>query len=77
MKKSQWSFEVTQKEKNVCYCIYVESGKMVLINLLAGQNRDADVENRRVDIEGFGKEKVRQTGRLGLTCIPCNKYINR
>ena len=29
--------EVSQKEKNIYQCIYMESGKMVLIKLFAGQ----------------------------------------
>ena len=34
----------------------MESRKMVLVNLFAGSNRDADIENRLVDT--VGKEMV-------------------
>ena len=46
---------------------YVESRKMVQMNLFPGRNRDAVVENGHVDTAGKGS--VGQTGRLGLTYI--------
>ena len=40
--------EVSQKKTNIIYChIYMESREMVLMNLYAGQNREAD--SRLVD----------------------------
>ena len=37
-------------------CTYMESRKMVLMNLFAGRNRHTDIENRLVGTEG--KERV-------------------
>ena len=36
-------------------CIYMESRKMVLMNLFAGSSGDEDIENRLVDILGEGE----------------------
>ena len=41
--------EVRLKEKNKYINIYVESRKMVQMNLLQKRNRDTDVEHKRVD----------------------------
>ena len=41
--------EVRLKEKNKYINIYVESRKMVQMNLLQNRNRDTDVEHKRVD----------------------------
>ena len=56
--------EVSQKKKNkyrvLMYTyIYMESRKMVLMNLFAGQQWKYDIENRLVDMER-GKEMVGQ-----------------
>ena len=40
---------VSLKEKNKYINIYVESRKMVQMNLLQNRNRDTDVEHKRVD----------------------------
>ena len=45
----------------------MESKKMVLMNLFAGQQGDADMENRLVDMEG--KERVGQIQRVALKQI--------
>ena len=46
--------EVSQKEKNEydILTIHSKSRKLVLMKLSAGQNRDADVENKFVDMAG-------------------------
>ena len=44
-----------------------ESRKRVQTRLFAGRNRDADAENGHVT--QHGKERVRQMGRAGLTCM--------
>ena len=36
-------------------CIYMESRKMVLMNLFAGQSGDADLENTLLDTVGEGE----------------------
>ena len=46
----------------------MESRKMVQMNLFAGQEWDADIENGHVDT-GRGEEGVEWIGRLGLTYI--------
>ena len=43
--------EVSSKEKNKYINIYVESRKMVQMNLLQSRNRDTDVEHKLVDTE--------------------------
>ena len=50
--------------------IYMGSRKTVQMNLFAGQERDADIDNRHVDTVGMGR--VTQTERAGLTYI----YVN-
>ena len=49
--------EVSQKVKNkyVYSCIYMESRKKVLMNLLQASNGDADIENRLVATAGEGE----------------------
>ena len=38
----------------------MESRKIVLMNLFAGQNRDTDVENRFVDPENEEEDELRE-----------------
>ena len=47
--------EVSSKEKNKYINIYVESRKMVQMNLLQSRNRDIDIESKRVDTK-WGKK---------------------
>ena len=41
--------KLSQKEKNIYEHIYVASIKMVQVNIFAKQNRDTDIENKRMD----------------------------
>ena len=59
---------------SIYYCIYMESRKLVQMNLFAGRNRDTDVENRLVD---FGE---RESGRIwerrtDMYTQPCIKQL--
>ena len=43
--------KLSQKEKNIYEHMYVASIKMVQVNIFAKQNRDTDIENKRMDIK--------------------------
>ena len=45
----------------------------VQMNIFAGRNRDADVENGRVDIEGEGKGGMNWEIRIDICTLPCVK----
>ena len=56
--------EVCQNEKNkyhILIQIYMESRRMVLMNLLQGRDRDTDAENRLVDTMREGKGRRRES----------------
>ena len=64
--------EVNHKENNkynILTYIYINSRKMVLMNLFIGSNRDTDIEDRLVGTAG--KDTVGQIERVAL------KYVNR
>ena len=54
--------------------MYVESRKMVQMNLFAGQNRDAYVGNRCVDMRWGGGGMNCETG-IDVLALPCVKQI--
>ena len=60
--------EVSSKEKNKYINIYVESRKMVQMNLLQSRNRDTDVEHKLVDTEER-KGRWDEFVRVALTYI--------
>ena len=43
--------KLSQKEKNIYEHMYVAPIKMVQVNIFAKQNRDTDIENKRMDIK--------------------------
>ena len=46
--------QVRKRKTNIAlYCVYIESRKMVQMDLFAGQDRDTDIENGHVD-KGWG-----------------------
>ena len=64
--------EVSQKEENkysILTRIYMESRKMVLMNLLQGSNGDTGIENKPVDTEGEVRwnEWRKQLGNIYIT----------
>ena len=52
--------EISQREKNICQCIRMESRRKVLMYLFAGSSREADVEN---GLWVWGTEGVRRGER--------------
>ena len=48
---------VIQREVRKKKCMYIESRKMVLMNLIADRNRGADVENGLVEMGGKQRRK--------------------
>ena len=54
-------------------CIYVESRKMVLMNLLEGRNRDADVVKRLVDTAGEGEGGTNGESSIDICTPRCIK----
>ena len=43
--------------------IYMESQKMILMNLFSGSNGDANIENRLVDLRGGGPRRESEEWR--------------
>ena len=49
----------------------MESRKMILMNLFAGQERDADIKNRLVDTVRGGEGGTNSESRIETYTLPC------
>ena len=68
--------EVSQKEKNKYRIFkYMESRKMVLINLFPSRNRGTDMESGFVDTGWEGEGGTNWEGGTDIYTLPCVKQI--